>query len=148
MSLYPRLKPKVNCYQCKYYRPDDTVDFIGACIRWAPAGSGNLVTVVTAGQEFPPITDPGVIWCGEFEKWEGALRECGAPPEELLRLRQIDEKLSLLSFATKGSLMTDEAKEEMNRLVDDREKIFADIARTDAEKAEILAAVFGAGKVG
>lgn len=152
MALYPRLKPKVNCYQCKFYRPDDTVDFIGACIRWAPKGSGNLVTVVTPGQEFPPITDPGVIWCGEFERWEGAARDCGAPPEELLALRQIDEKITLLTFGNKnlalvGVPVPEGAKKEMESLIAQREEILSAVARTDAEKAEKLASAFGAGKV-
>jgi hypothetical protein len=97
MAIFPRRKATVNCLRCKYYRPSDTIDFVGNCIRTAPVGTANNVAETVPGGRFSALNEPGIIWCGDFEKWEGAARPCGTPVGPLAKLLSIDGELSQIA---------------------------------------------------
>ncbi len=90
----------------------------------APRGTSNI------GPEFPfntyefcQLPVPGIVWCGDYEKWTGEPRECGscpAPPAVLLMLAGIDKeiaatKLTIDSLNAKG-VEGEEQESEMDSL--------------------------------
>lgn len=70
MAAYPRADASRNCTHCHFYRPDDASD-PGVCMRHAPTGEGNVVTLVNVQDAFSPIPLPDQAWCGEFRKYAG-----------------------------------------------------------------------------
>lgn len=128
MALFPRRKPTVNCLRCKYYRPSDTIDFVGNCIRNAPTGTANNVAETVPGGRFSPLNEPGIIWCGDFEKWEGAARPCGPPIGPLAKLLSIDGELSQIAtteerLAVAGKQLTGTADVRKNQLLVERKAV-------------------------
>lgn len=74
----PRQK-EFSCFDCKFYRPDETREFQGNCCRFAPtveSGTGPG----EPGMEWAFLEIPGEMWCGDFEKWIGPERAKGTCP--------------------------------------------------------------------
>lgn len=148
MGIFPRTKPGMNCLTCFYYRPDDTVDYVGNCIRNAPKGQGNVAVMATPSMEFASILEPGLIWCGDWKKWRGAARPCGTPPLALKTLKEIDSGIALLDLQAKTA--NDAAQSEAKRakktavLISDKEietKRESLLKQRDALVEEILSGI-------
>lgn len=78
-------QPEINCFKCKFYRPDETRQYQGNCCKNAPQARSETGTG-EPGMEWCFIPEPAIVWCGDFEKWTGPAREEGTycPPVEVL----------------------------------------------------------------
>lgn len=140
MTANPRQKP-YSCFDCKHYRPNDTVQFQGSCQKPAPRGTSN-----TGGgwpfstYEFCQLPVPGIVWCGEFEKWTGTPRECGscpAPPPQMMILANFDNDIASTKLAIEslqaGGIEGEEQEKQLEAL--EEKLVDLDIARDKAVKA-------------
>jgi len=76
--VLPRQK-EITCFQCKFYRPDETRQYQGNCCKPSPQAESG-VGAVEPGMEWCFVQVPSETWCGDFEKWMGPAREVGVCP--------------------------------------------------------------------